>query len=112
MNSTYATKLALTSQADVNEHEKHFTGLAVTCLEAHGILQATLSKPALVASGTLFFPYTVSWPRLNLTELLYWAASRNWDWLRICQSPVANPKAQATGKLGGGAAGEVPRGSR
>ena len=41
MNSTYATRLSPISQTDVSEHEKHFTGLGVTCVEvAHGILQA------------------------------------------------------------------------
>ena len=41
-------------------------------------------------------------PRLGLSELFYWAASRHWDCFYTGQSPdVQSPKAKSTGQSGG-----------
>ena len=48
-----------------------------------------------------FFPRAF-FPRLGLSELFYWAASRHWDCFYTGQSPdVQSPKAKSTGKSGG-----------
>ena len=48
-----------------------------------------------------FFPRAFL-PRLGLSELSYWAASRHWDCFYTGQSPdVQSPKAKSIGKSGG-----------
>ena len=48
-----------------------------------------------------FFPRAF-FPRLGLSELFYWAASRHWDCFYTGQSPdVQSPKAKSTGQSGG-----------
>ena len=49
-----------------------------------------------------FFSPRAFFPRLGLSELFYWAASRHWDCFYTGQSPdVQSPKAKSTGKSGG-----------
>ena len=49
-----------------------------------------------------FFFLRAFFPRLGLSELFYWAASRHWDCFYTGQSPdVQSPKAKSTGKSGG-----------
>ena len=50
---------------------------------------------------SFFFPRAFL-PRLGLSELSYWAASRHWDCFYTGQSPdVQSPKAKSIGKSGG-----------
>ena len=62
------------------------------------------SAPALPMTYLFFFFFfpRAFFPRLGLSELFYWAASRHWDCFYTGQSPdVQSPKAKSTGKSGG-----------
>ena len=55
----------------------------------------------MAANEFFFFPRAFL-PRLGLSELFYWAASRHWDCFYTGQSPdVQSPKAKSIGKSGG-----------
>ena len=56
----------------------------------------------MIQEEVVFFFPRAFLPRLGLSELFYWAASRHWDCFYTGQSPdVQSPKAKSIGKSGG-----------
>ena len=84
-------------KAQVKKQE-HWEGFQKEMKEHYQAEHARYEKESI---EIFFFPRAFL-PRLGLSELFYWAASRHWDCFYTGQSPdVQSPKAKSIGKSGG-----------